>query len=104
MTNKQHSQPTLDELLQTLKAEMPALSKEYHVASLGIFGPYATGKARPRSRLGLLVEFDEPPGLFGFLRLQEHLSDVVGIKVDLAPKKTLRPEIGKRVMKELVPV
>ena len=104
MNNEPRPQPTLEELLETLKSQMPALAENYHVKSLGIFGPYATGKARPRSYLGLLVEFDQPPSMFTFMRLERHLSKLVAGKVVLVFKKTLRPEIGKRVMKELVPV
>jgi predicted nucleotidyltransferase len=104
MNNEHPYQPTLDELLETLKSQMPSLAEDYHVRSLGIFGPYATRKARPRSYLGLLVQFDQAPSMFTFMRLERHLSKLVAGKVVLVFKDTLRPEIGKRVMKELVPV
>ncbi len=83
---------------------MPALSEEYSVSSLGILGPCATGKARPSSILRVLVEFDQAPGLFRFVRLKRELPESAGVKVDLVPKSTLRPELGKQVMKKLVDV
>ena len=103
-TDNSHPQITLHDILNILKSQMPALAETHHVKSLGIFGPHAKGKARPRSRLQLLVEFDEAPSMFGFLRLREELAKTLGVKVDLVLKSTLRPEIGKRVMKELVNV
>ena len=37
----------LQEILAALRTEMPRLEQTYHVKSLGVFGPYATGKERP---------------------------------------------------------
>ena len=104
MSNEPPPQPVLEDLLATLRSRMPDLTETYHVRSLGVLGPYATGRARPRSYLGLLVDFDQAPSMFTFLRPQRHLGELVPGKVVLVLKSTLRPEIGKRVMKELVPV
>ena len=50
----------------------------------------------------ILVEFQEPIGLFKFLELEEHLSDLLGKKVDLVSKKALKPRIGQRILAEAV--
>ena len=94
----------LKEILDTLRAEMPNLEKLYHVKSLGVFGPYATGKNYPDSVLNLVVEYYKLPGLIGLGKLENHLSDLLGVKVDLGPKDSLRPHIKERVLRELVPV
>ena len=50
-------QSKLQEILATLREEMPNLEETYHVKSLAVFGPYATGRNRPRSTLNLVVEY-----------------------------------------------
>ena len=52
----------------------------------------------------ILVEFSDPPGLFEFVELEHELSGLLGCKVDLVEKKSLKPGIAKRIKKELVVV
>jgi len=52
----------------------------------------------------VLVEFEEPPGLLEFVRLQNHLRDTIGVKVDLVSKGALRGKIGMRILSETVPI
>ena len=94
---------TLDEIRQTLKARLPALKENYSVKSLGIFGPYATGKARPYDRVEVLVEFYKTPGL-AFFGLERELGETLGVGVHLATIRGLRPEAAEHVMSELVTV
>ncbi len=62
------------------------------------------GKSKRSSDLDLLVEFDRVPTMFEFVRLERHLTTILGVKVDLVMKTTLKPEIGKRIMSQVVPV
>jgi hypothetical protein len=50
----------------------------------------------------VLVEFAEEPGLFGFIELEDHLSSLLGVKVDLVMKDTLKPRIGQQILNEVV--
>ncbi len=50
----------------------------------------------------MLVEFEEPVSLLGVVRLENFLTDLVGIKVDLVPKRDVRPELKERIYKEVV--
>jgi hypothetical protein len=51
-----------------------------------------------------LVTFSKPPSLFKFVRLENHLSDTLGVKVDLVMKDSLKPAIGKHILREAVSV
>jgi hypothetical protein len=95
---------TLEEILHALKSNLPDLKGNYGVKSLGIFGSYARREGKRRSDLDLLVEFDRVPTMFEFVRLERHLATVLGVKVDLVMKSALKPEIGKRILSEVVPV
>ena len=95
---------TLEEIKGTLKNHLPDLSKRYRVKRIGIFGSYAKGESRDDSDLDLLVEFDATPTIFEFVRLELELATLLGINVDLVMKTALKPEIGKHILSEVVPV
>src|SRR3954451_18516725 len=87
-----------------LREELPALAARYQVASLGLFGSYLRGTQRPDSDLDILVSFHETPTLLRLIELENHLSDLLGVKVDLVLREALKPRIGERVLREVVPV
>ena len=96
--------PSLDEIVRKLKEIMPDLSEGHGVKSLGIFGSYVRGEADTESDLDILVEFDRSPTLWQLIRLERELGDMLGVKVDLVMKKTLKPGIGEAILKEVVAV
>ena len=100
----QGSQKTLEEILEILQKQLPALKKEYQVKSLGIFGSYVRGENKPRSDLDLLVEFESAPTMFEFVRLERQIANILSINVDLVMKSALKPEIGRHILNEVVAV
>jgi predicted nucleotidyltransferase len=98
------NQPNFEQIKQALQAQLPALAKQYHVESLGIFGSYVRDEQEADSDLDLLVTFSQTPGLLRFIKLENHLSDLLNVKVDLVMKDTLKPNIGKHILREVVPV
>lgn len=99
-----HESSELARLTAILRDHLPALAERYRVRSLGVFGSYARGTQRGDSDLDLLVTFDEPPGLLRYIELENDLADLVGVRVDLVMQDALKPAIGKRVKREIVPV
>lgn len=97
----QHALPALQRIL---RHEMPYLRERYRVRSLGVFGSYVRGEQRPDSDLDVLVDFDEVPSLLTFVNLQNHLSDLLGVPVDLVMRDALKPRIGERILEEVEPV
>ena len=72
------------------------------VKSLGVFGSYARSEQRKRSDLDLLVEFENDTlSLLKFIEVQNYLSDLLGVKVDLVEKSGLKPSIRARVLREV---
>ncbi len=95
----------LDQILDVLHRHLPELRQRYGVKELAVFGSYVRGQATPHSDLDILVEFeDRPISLFDFIRLEEELSALLGVRVDLVEKTALKPSIGKRILREMVPV
>ncbi len=97
-------QLTLDELLRKLNKIFPEIQANFHVENLEVFGSFLRGEETPESDLDLLVTFSETPGLFTFVRLENYLSDVLGVEVDLVMKDSLKPNIGERILAEARPI
>jgi predicted nucleotidyltransferase len=82
--------------------EQEHLEKTYHIRSIGLFGSCRRGEEHEGSDADILVEFSEVPGFFDFLRLEGHLTEILGRKVDLVEKSALKPRIARRIGKEIV--
>jgi len=97
---------TLSEIRNILQAQKPELADQYGVMVVGVFGSYARGEQCPDSDIDILVELERPPriSLIGLVELEHYLSSVLGAKVDVAVKKNLRKRIGRRILREVVPV
>lgn len=87
--------------LETFK---PVLIEKYKIKEIGIFGSYVRGGQRKKSDVDLLVDFSESISLLDFIHLENELSDLLGIKVDLVMKTALKPRIGRHILEEVVPV
>ena len=96
--------PSVEQILTTLRAHLPELRERYGVRNLWAFGSYVRGEAKKKSDLDLLVEFDQAPTFFEFVRLERHIGELLGVKVDLVMKTALKPGIGARILREVVPV
>ena len=89
--------------LTILRQHLPELRERWGVRKLGVFGSYVRNEQHGDSDLDLLVEFDDRPlTLLQLIALENYLSDLVGIKVDLVEQGTLKPAIGRRVLKEML--
>lgn len=92
----------LSEIKDILTRNKAELKKDYGVKEIGVFGSYTRNQQRKKSDIDILVKFERPIGLFKFLELEAHLSDLLGAKVDLVTKEALKPYIGERILKEVV--
>ena len=95
---------TVDQYKKMLSTHRQELEHRYHISSLGLFGSQLQGNQRKDSDLDILVTFSTTPSLLQFANLKYHLSDLLGIKVDLVMQDSLKPNIGKQILKEVVPV
>lgn len=104
MSDEMQPRPDLEGVRRVLGAHLPELAERYGVRSLGVFGSYVRGKVRKGSDLDLLVEFDRAPTFFEFVRLERHIGELLGVKVDLVMRTALKPGIGERILEEVVAV
>ena len=93
---------TLEEIRNLLLRHKEQLRKEYGVKEIGIFGSYIRGEQDKSSDLDILIELEKPIGFVKFLKLENSLSALLGIKVELVTKKALKPYIGQRILQEVI--
>jgi predicted nucleotidyltransferase len=88
----------------TLTSHKAELRKKFKVKTIGVFGSYVRGEQKATSDVDVLVEFEQPIGLFEFMALENYLTELLGVKVDLVSKKALKPYIGKHILAEVIMV
>lgn len=97
---KSAKEKPISEYIEILRNELPDLKESHKIESLSVFGSYIHDDQTEGSDLDLLVEFEETPTLFQFIRLENHLTETLCVKVDLVMKDALKPRIKKRVLEE----
>ena len=91
----------VDEKKRQLQEILPDLRQRYGVSDVWLFGSYVRGEQTPASDLDILVTFDNIHlSLIEFIQLEQELSDVLGIKVDLVERQGLKPHIGEQILRE----
>ena len=80
-----------DEILSTLSRNRKELGK-FGVKHIGIFGAAARDELEPCEQLDVFVEFapETQIGLFGYVRLQTRLGEILGREVTLSESEGLR--------------
>ena len=91
--------PTIQEKLNEV---LPEVVLKYHIESIGIFGSYVRSEETQKSDLDLLVSFTKKPGLIKYIELENYLTDLLQVKVDLVMQSALKPQIGKQILSEVV--
>jgi predicted nucleotidyltransferase len=74
--------------------------KEFDPLKIGIFGSFARGDNKKGSDIDILVEFKESPTLLTLIKLENDLSEILGIKVDLITTGALKNKRIKRSIKK----
>jgi len=49
----------------------------------------------------ILVTFEEPVSLLKLVNFENYLQDLTGIKVDVIPERSIRPELRKNILNEV---
>lgn len=91
-----------EEIKKILDINKNQFQKSFKVKEIGIFGSYLKSEQTQKSDLDILVEFESPIDFFDYLELEEYLTNLLGIKVDLVMKRALKPNIGRNILKEVI--
>ena len=79
--------------------------KDYQPVSIGIFGSFARGESTEKSDIDILVKFKVAPSLLTLIKLENELTDLLGIKVDLITTGAIKNKrVRKRIKKDLISI
>ena len=92
----------IEEIKAVLREHKAALREKYNVDEIGVFGSFLRGEQRKNSDVDILVDFSESIDLFSYVQLRDYLSTVLGVKVDLVMKDTLKPRLKESILSEAV--
>lgn len=88
--------------IDSINQNLEILTSKFKVNKIAIFGSTARGDNKKNSDIDIMVELHEPISFFAFIELENHLSKLLGKKVDLTTKKALKSAIKKEVLKEAI--
>jgi predicted nucleotidyltransferase len=91
-------------LARILREHLPDLRERYGISSLELFGSYVRNEQHQDSDLDVLVGYQRAPSLLGLIALQDHLSDLLGVRVDLTMRSGLRPGIRRYLLTDTIAV
>jgi len=93
-----------EEVLATLKRNQEEL-RRLGVRELSLFGSVARNEAGPLSDVDLLLEIERPMGLFGLLRIQHFIEQILGgAKIDLIMKGAVLEDLKDDIMEDSIRV
>ena len=94
---------TLSEIKEILRKHKKELKEKYKVKSIAIFGSYARGEQKETSDIDILIDYYEPISLLKLIELENYLSDLLGIKVDLITRNSIHnPYVKKSIEEDLI--
>ena len=91
---------TIEKIREIIETHKPEFSEKFNVSEIGVFGSYIKGEQTENSDIDILVSFKKPIGFIKFMRLEFYLSELLGKKVDLVTRESLKPHIGSLILKE----
>ena len=89
--------------LALLRKHEPELKKRFGVSKVGIFGSFIRGEERPDSDVDVLVTFRKGLKTFdNYMGCKFYLEDLIGRKVDLVMKGTIKKRLKPYILGEVV--
>jgi hypothetical protein len=98
------STSSTEKILEKLRELKPLIKKRYRAGQIELFGSYIREEQNHRSDIDILVDFEDGADLFDLMGLAIFLEENLKQKVDVIPKRALRPEIREAILKEAVSV
>ena len=93
----------MTDIIQNLQqSSVKSMYQKHGISYLGLFGSTARGEETINSDVDLLVDFNQPKTLFDLARIKIQLQDLLGKKVDLVLKDSIKPIIKPYIEKDLI--
>ena len=91
-------------LTKLQKQQIFKILEPFQPEKVWIFGSFARNENKPGSDLDLMVKFNKKIGLFELIGLEQDLTEVLGIKVDIVTEGSLDPIVKPFVDMDIKPL
>ena len=95
---------TLDQIKTIIRQHRDVLADRYGIAVVGIFGSYVGDEQGQHSDIDLLADILRPISLLALVGAELYLNEILGVKVDLVPKRDVREELRETILREAIAV
>jgi hypothetical protein len=93
----------IDMITAGQKHKIATYFRQYQPEWVGVFGSWARGENRPDSDLDILVKLAKPVSLLTFVRMEDELSDLLGLPVDLVSEGGVKnPLLREYIFQDLL--
>jgi len=93
---------TIEEIKRILELYKEDLEKKFKVKEIGIFGSYVRKAQNKNSDLDILIKIEDSISLLDLVKLENYLTSLLGVKIDLIPKEDIREELREEILKEAI--
>ena len=76
--------------------------KKYKPTMVGVFGSFARNEDNRMSDLDILIDFENNINLIELIGLEQELTELLGIKVDLVTLKSVNQNLKSYIEKDLI--
>ena len=90
---------TLEDI-RRLRPQIMELAHQYRARSVSVFGSCVRGEMRADSDIDFLVDFEEEYTLLDIAGMMNGLEDLLGRKMDVIDRPSLRQELQESVFQE----
>ena len=95
---------TIREKIEMNKIKILDIAMQNGAFNVRIFGSVARGLENEESDVDFLVSFKPGVSLFRYAHLINELQDLLGIKVDVASERGLKPHVREKVLASAIPL
>ena len=94
---------SLDDIKNVLREEKENFLK-LGINQVGVFGSFVRGEAGSDSDIDILIDVDPASNLtlFSLIGIEQKLSEKLNRRIDIVIKSDLKPNIGKRILSEVM--
>lgn len=78
------------------------ITSKYNAKMVGIFGSYARNEQTTESDLDVLIDFDSKINLLDLIGLEQELTELLGIKVDLVTLKSVNKKLEAYINQDII--
>ncbi len=92
------------ETIKQYRNDIINIAREYKADNIRVFGSVARGEATEKSDLDILIHTKQGCSLLDICKMENRLSDLLGIKVEIVTDEGIREELAPYILSEAIPI